>query len=762
MEGHQTKTFLTKTLFSVLVLLLVCAPFFVNAQETVTPPSTQTPNAPSVASEAIRTAACASILILTDPTCLPRLSLAKEAVEQVAGGVAAHAGLLLILAPVAVISFVILAFSSFLLWLAGILFNWSLAYLVFNFGVYFGNSTGLLLAWGILRDFGNIILLFGFVYMGIQTILNIGNYDTGKTLSRLVIFAVLLNFSLFISEAIIDTANGLTTTLYSQTSTCDITDTDCLINHGIASEILDRASIMSALGFGGASNLSSRNLSGADSRAEGDLQFAEGSNYFTNPIGETLKFLGLALLVTTAAVVLIAGALMLISRAIHLTFLMVVSPIGFAGMAVPWLEKMAKDWWDALVKQALFAPVFLLLLFVSLKLLDGLDGLAGGEGGIASAIQSTNAIDTGPIVFFALVIGFMIASLLVAKKFGIYGAEAITKTATGLIGRTAGAATFGAMGWMGRNTIGSASNVIARNLGRVGRIPLVGRQLRAVVDAGAKASFDARSVLKTGAELGEVSKAAKGGRRGVLEATKKAEEEYAKTMSDDDKNKYNLLKSEKDRLRDKIDAELGTYGEKEAAVVAAAAGTRFAPMVAKMQAVGRELDAKMINTVEGKRQKESQKKEDLDENVKNWNENRSRLETITSKLVSIDKDLTSGRVTDPALITALQQQKIDLGNEQRDISTQQRVIQTDVLSLRDDIIELRKQIKKEQSQYRRNLHEVATHLQVGGFSPIDRMALREAVVGIKKNKDIESELKPKKIDEALGRKLRNALGIPHP
>lgn len=353
--------------------------------------------------------------------------------DAVARGVT-HVGLLVILLPVAVISFVILAFASMLLWLAGVLFNWSLGYLVYNFGVFFGNSTGLLLAWSILRDFGNIVLLFGFVYMGIQTILNIGHFNVGKTLSRLVIFAVLLNFSLFIAEGIVDVSNALAVTVYNQTSSCDVTDFSCLVNNGLANEILERASLFSALGVGGI-NRSSGSSAGADATAETlQSQNEDGSNYLTNPVGETLKFLGLALLVSTAAIVLFAGALLLISRAIHLTFLMVVSPIGFAGMAVPWLEKMASDWWNTLIKQAMFAPVFILLLFVSLKILDGLDSLAGSGGGIASAIQAGGgAIDTGPILFFALVIGFLIGALLVSKNFGIYAADTITKGALGMI-----------------------------------------------------------------------------------------------------------------------------------------------------------------------------------------------------------------------------------------------------------------------------------------------------------------------------------------
>ncbi len=689
----------------------------------------------------------------------------QEAIENVTGFFA-NITLAAILTPVVLLSFVILSFASFLLWLAGILFNWSMAYLVFNFGTFFGNSTGLLLAWGILRDFGNIILLFGFVYMGIQTILNIGHFSVGKTLSRLVIFAILLNFSLFISQAVIDVSNALASTLYSQTARCDLQDFSCLVDQGIASEILDRANIISTLSS--SATLEQAGSIGGSLNEGGFVDAA--TDYFSNPIGETLKYLGLALLVVTAAVVLIAGALFLIARAVHLTFLMVVSPIGFAGMAIPWFEKMAKDWWDQLIKQAMFAPVFLLLLFVSLKLLDGLDGLAGNGGGIGAAITSQGSLDTGPILYFALVIGFMIGALMVAKQFGIYAADSITKTGLSVIGRTAGASTFGVGGWMARRTIGGASTAIARNLrtSSIGRIPILGRQLTAIADAGAKASFDARSVLKTGADLGAPSKAAKGGRIGEIEAVKKANEEHAKSMVEEDKKKYNLLKSEKSRLRDKIDAKLGSYDlsddELRVAAAMAAPGTATAAMASdidKMTRVGKDLDAKMKYTTEGKRKKEADKKEDLDSNVKNWSENNSRLETIKNKLLSIEKDLTRPAVVgDLNLVSKLMSQKYDLETERKDTLNQQSEIQDKVMSLRTEIKSLRNEIKKEESQYRRNIHELATHAQVGGLSPFDVQGLREAVVSIKK--DLETPLKPKNIDEALGRKLRIALNLPHP
>ncbi len=65
----------------------------------------------------------------------------------------------------------------------------------------------MLIAWGILRDIGNIVILFGFILMGVMMILDLESFNVRKALPRLLIFAVLLNFSLFASEAVVDVAN---------------------------------------------------------------------------------------------------------------------------------------------------------------------------------------------------------------------------------------------------------------------------------------------------------------------------------------------------------------------------------------------------------------------------------------------------------------------------------------------------------------------------------------------------------------------------
>lgn len=678
-----------------------------------------------------------------------------DAVGNVIGGIALSA----ILSPIAVVSFVVLSLASFFLWLAGLVFNLSVGILVFQFGTYLGNSTGMLAAWGILRDFGNMLLLFGFVYMGIQTILQIGHFNVGRSLSRLIIFAVLLNFSLFVAEAVIDTSNVLASSVYQHASQnqCASSEISCIADSGIASLILQQAGVLGIIN-------NSRTAS-VNSAVDGLV------DYVSNPVGETLKLLGLSVLVTAAAVVLFAGAFLLISRAIHLAFLMVTSPIGFAGMAVPWLEKMANDWWSSLIKQAMFAPVFLILIFVGLKLLEGL-GAIGGNGSIGEAMSFGSPQATGAILLFVLVIGFMIGAMLVAKQFGIYGADAVTKWGTGVVGRVAGASTLGVAGWTARRTLGSASMAASRSLrtGRLaglGQMAVVGRMLTGVADAGAKASYDGRAGLKSVGplDLGSASDAAKKGRKGEIDAIKKSYEEHRESVAKEDETKYKLAKEEYKNLEEKLGT---TAAEALVASYKAQLATGATPQQAAKNVGGSTPDEKaflkykatMDDTTAGKVEGEKDAKEKFDKSVTELQNIGARLDQIVTRMNTLNNQknaLVASGVSpnDPQLarvngeIKALwsehDQKQGEFGNEYGKYN-----------NLKTEIQKLRTVIQKEQTQYRKNVQETARP-NVAGLSAVDRRALREAALGMKKH---ETEFKPTKLDDALNKALKKRLGLP--
>jgi|GEM_PF-1491391 len=380
-----------------------------------------------------------------------------------------------VLAPVALVSFAIFAIAKALLWVAGIVLNFSVLYLVFEFSTHLGTSPGMLIGWSVLRDFGNILLLFGFLMIGFKQILNVGNFSAGKALPKLILYAILLNFSLFVAAAVVDISNGITVALFSQTAgyNCEGSAEQCL-NDGITGQIAQQADLISI------------------GTSEGIDFTAQVQAYTSQPIEYILKFLLSAVLVSIMTAVLFAAGFLLISRGITLAFLLITSPIGFAGMVIDPLQDMAKKWWKALIDNALFAPVFMVLLFIALRMTDGLAAVMGGAGGLtgpgglANAIASGDTIEAGPIFFFVLVVGFMIAALKVGKQFSIMGAE----QAIGVATRLAGSPYVPARDWIGRKSE-QYGKAYERNVaGKLRNIPIIGGALGKPLDEAIQKSFN--------------------------------------------------------------------------------------------------------------------------------------------------------------------------------------------------------------------------------------------------------------------------------
>lgn len=427
------------------------------------------------------------------------------------------------------LAYIMLAIASFMLSIIGVLFNMVILKTVFEFGQYFGASDGLILAWGIMRDIGNIVLLFGFIFMGLATILNTHSMDefsARKALPRLIIFAVLLNFSLFASQLVIDTANGFASVFAAQAGQSCVgaaASEDC-VNVGIAGSVLRMAGIANIWSVVNLSTIGSL-LMNAEAQA---------------PV-----YIGLALFVTITAVVLLAGAIMLIARAVVLMFLMITSPIGFAGMAIPPLQGLAKRWWHTLINQSFFAPIFILLILLSLKVsediagttLSGTQTVGGEQLSLAAALIQGNSGGMGPQVFvvFGIVIGFMIASLMIAKKLGAYGANYATQTA----GKVMGATTLGSVGFIGRRTLGRGSAALATSVRSsrflTERAPGLGILATGVLDKGAHASYSVRGLASTsakgaGIDFGKANKTAAGGYHSIEEKAEKERTDFAKSF----------------------------------------------------------------------------------------------------------------------------------------------------------------------------------------------------------------------------------------
>ncbi len=463
---------------------------------------------------------------------------------------------------VSAIAYAILVLSTWILFVAGTVFNWVVIRTVFQFALYFGTSAGMLTAWGVLRDIANIALLFGFIFVGIATILNTPNvegYSAKKALPRLIIFAVLLNFSLFATQGVIDIANGFAS-----------------IFSNYAGQGCEEATANGTSGQTG-EECANVGISGKITAAAGMNHFPTAEGFmggFDRPYSTAAMLIMLSILVSITAVVLLAASIMLVIRVVVLSLLMVTSPIGFAGMAIPSLKKIADDWWKQLINQAFFAPLYLLMVFVSLKLVDGLQE---GDASVPDAI-SANVANGGSIagnmqvlVVYAIVIGFMVGSLMIAQKMGAAGASFATKTAGGMV--------FGAQGFVARRTVGRLSAMSAQRLAKsdwAEKHPGMARLAYAGLNKGATSSFSARGVMGSamkgvgakGVDFGKVGATASHGYHKIEEKAEDERLKFAKELKDRPETDAEYSARMK-RLQPKSEANAKRLSDADAAIVRA-------------------------------------------------------------------------------------------------------------------------------------------------------------------------------------------------
>lgn len=505
-------------IFIVVLIFGFFAPIFANAQATIPPDQTT----------ATATAA---------PSCL---SLGGIQVSACVGGFLGE------------ISTWILDIMSLLLGLAGLLLNWVINETILKMTTNIAEMNGINTAWKVMRDLMNIAFIFLLVYESIKII--IGQSDTGavkKFITGIVLASILINFSLFFTKVLIDMSNIVTIGFYNSIVSSTPPPTGSAAGNAVSNTLgIDPASY-------GLSNVFQKSLGLQGFFSSDNLKNVSGNgdNYALLVIG----LLGSVLFLITTFVFL-AVSVLLIVRYIVLIILLMLSPLGYMGLALgtvmPKIRGYANQWWESLNGQLLFAPVYMIMTWVVLTLMSSKNfvNLDPSKWGSLAA-NVTNGVTTAPpvgsieLLFnFIIIIGLAIASLAIAKGLATSGASQIkdlSKTAMGF----AGGAILGTAGKAGRQTIGRAGNAIANNeklkeysvsdnfvARKFGQLTIAGG------DKAAKSSFDARSakiggasLASIGADFGKGADSKKVNFRKDLEAKGKSEADFAKSLKPTDR-----------------------------------------------------------------------------------------------------------------------------------------------------------------------------------------------------------------------------------
>ncbi len=401
-------------------------------------------------------------------------------------------------------------------WLAGLagdLLNYVSKAYVLEFGKTYTSSFGVAIEemWLVIRDLVNILFIFGLVYIGFRMIFDSESSEARKNLALLIIAALFINFSLYITKFIIDFSNVAAFQFASQAF---ISGDEFMISTMFADKI-------------GASSIF-------------DLKPPDNQNFNYGQV------FGILILYLSMFFAFVSGAFILLIRFVMLCIYMVFSPFLFAGMIFPGLKDTAKKHWNEFLKKAFVAPIYFLFLLLSYQMLSVL--ITDSKTQDLFLASGTEETRIGVLIKFLLVSVFMIASVVAAQKLGAEGADkavSLGKSAANKTRSYAQRKAYNTAMWAPRASLNwageKAANRIARAQAGSGAMAKI-LKLRAIDSAtrgAAQKAADAK--LGTGINRTEIKKQ----NREIQRRANQAEADYKASQ------KYEEAKNEVETGKDK-------------------------------------------------------------------------------------------------------------------------------------------------------------------------------------------------------------------
>ncbi|MFA6536407.1 MAG: hypothetical protein WCT25_03170 [Candidatus Paceibacterota bacterium] len=402
------------------------------------------------------------------------------------------------------VTYIILWLVARITWVSGALLDLSVYYSL-NLATLLSRTNIVTIGWTIFRDLANVFFIFILLYYGIRMIISL---PVDKNLiTRLIVVALLINFSLFISRVVIDASNVVALQFYKAIRpnyTTDISNPDFYLDN-ISSQFMYGLQLSSTYDPGSGDKSVLRDTAGIASKKI------------------IVMIMGIILLLV-AAFVFAAAAILFTVRTVVLILLMILSPIAFIGSLIPKTQSYSEEWWTQLFNQSFFAPAYLVMTYVVLKALGGIQTMIPVPAGASftDAFGGMALTSVSIIMNYVILIILMLSSLIIAKRMGAHGADMAQKAA--------GKMSFGMAGAFGRTTFGKVAQSFGGSkfaqgmAAKSGAVGAASRLALKATNAVGQSSFDLRATTMAGGGIsslvGDVGKP-----RTAKELAKEAEED---------------------------------------------------------------------------------------------------------------------------------------------------------------------------------------------------------------------------------------------
>jgi hypothetical protein len=283
--------------------------------------------------------------------------------------------------------------------------------------------------WSGIRDVANIFFIIALLFVAIKTILGLDVTNNKKIIGYVIIFALLINFSLFTTKVVIDTSNILAKVFYNNITSVD-SNGQAKSNSG-----------------GGEKSISV----GLVKKFNPQEIISQQKDYFESR-GRFIFITILLILITLyTAYIFFSIAILFVSRVVSLWLSMIFSPIAFVSYTLPFeIPGFGhKEWWKDLLKNAFLAPIFIFFLYIIVMF----------SGFLTDIIEYPDSADfmvktMSKIIPFVILAVLLMKSKEIAIKFSGEMGQGIMKGAAVIGGLALGGASMGVAA-VGRGTIGA-------------------------------------------------------------------------------------------------------------------------------------------------------------------------------------------------------------------------------------------------------------------------------------------------------------------
>jgi hypothetical protein len=346
---------------------------------------------------------------------------------------------------------------SLLLWVSAQLFD---SFIAISLSSKLFNASGFIpQAWTVVRDLSNIFFILILLYVAIEMILGIG-HGTKKVIAQVVIMALLINFSMFMTKVVIDASNIIALVFYNKLNVNTTSN-----GQTIAFEPSTSADNEKGISGGIVNAFNPTRLLSEDFFNKAKLA-VPGTNTSPQPLKTVPPSIIIGMLVVTGVIMSVAAyaffvtGFYFLARMIELWVLIIFSPFAFMSSTLPAFSHLEYLGWGAwfkrLIAVSFMAPIFMFFMYFIFLLV---------HANIFGAMVRADGTMFETILLVIVPAGMILTLLMQATKFAKKGSgqvgEMVMNTAKTVGALTVGSAALGTA-VLGRGVLGSASAALSR------------------------------------------------------------------------------------------------------------------------------------------------------------------------------------------------------------------------------------------------------------------------------------------------------------